>query len=285
MFQYQNLQFQIVEAPPLIEGSSVGEAWGPQTLALARNADGLILMADLSENPCKHLSLILNELEKAKILIEEPRARVDIERRHMNVGLKILVLGRLIGCTVLDVEQLLKSYQVSDATVKIFGAATLNDIEDAVFESTVYRPAMIVANKTDVPGAMAKMKRLHSFINNRMISIPISCKDQSGLEKLGVELFRMLNIIRVYTKERNKKEPSPRPFILKRGAVVQDLAKQIHSDFYDQFSYAKVWAKPAQEGRGASRSSTSRRRVRFSPQKVGLDFPLEDGDVVELHTR
>ena len=285
MFQYQNLQFQIVEAPPLIEGSAFGEAWGPQTLALARNADGLILMVDLSENPCKHLSLILNELEKAKILIEEPHARVDIERRHMNVGLKILVLGRLIGCTVLDVEQLLKSYRVSDATVKIFGEATLNDIEDAVFESTVYRPAMIVANKADVPGAMAKMKRVYSLVNNRMISIPISCKDQSGLEKLGIELFRMLNIIRVYTKERNKKEPSSRPFVLKAGAVVQDLAKQIHSDFYDQFSYAKVWAKPAQEGRGASRSSTSRRRVRFSPQKVGLDFPLEDGDVVELHTR
>ncbi|UCG44747.1 MAG: 50S ribosome-binding GTPase [Candidatus Bathyarchaeota archaeon] len=285
MLHYQNLQFQIIEAPPLIKGSAHGEAWGSQTLALARNADGLILMVDLSENPRKHLSMILDELEKAKILTEEPRARVNIERRHMNAGLKVLVLGRLVGCTVRDVEQLLKSYRISDGTVKIFGEATLNDVEDAVFESTVYRPAVVVANKADVLGAAARAKRLDRFIGNRMMWIPVSCKSNRGLEKLGIELFRMLSIIRVYTKEPRKKAPSSRPFILKRGAVVQDLAKQIHSDFYDRFSYAKVWARPVQKRRGVERLSASGRRVRFSPQRVGLDFPLEDGDVVELHTR
>jgi ribosome-interacting GTPase 1 len=47
------------------------------------------------------------------------------------------------------------------------------------------------------------------------------------------------------------------------------LAKRIHSDFYEQFSYAKVWSK----------------RLRFSPQKVGGTFALEDGDTVEIHTK
>ncbi len=285
MFRYENLQFQIVEAPPLIEGSADGEARGPQTLALARNADGLILMVDLSQNPSKQLSLILSELEKAKILTQEPRARVDIERKHMNVGLKILVLGRLNDCTVRDVEQLLKSYRISDGTVKIYGEATLNDIEDAVFESTVYRPAIIVANKTDAPNAMRKTKKLSSLVGNQIGSIPISCKNQTGLEKLGVALFKMLNIIRVYTKEPNKREPSSRPFIIKKGAMIQDLAKQIHSDFYKQFNYAKVWAKPSEKRKGVNKTSTSKRRFPFSPQKVGLSFPLEDGDIVEIHIK
>jgi small GTP-binding protein len=269
MFQYENLQFQIVEAPPLIEGSAEGEAWGLQTLALARNADGLILMVDLSQNPSEQLSLILSELEKAKILIQKPRTRVDIERKHVGMGLKILVLGRLTDCTVKDVEQLLKSYRISDGTVKIYGETTLNDVEDAVFESTVYRPAIIVANKADAPNASRKMKKLNSLVGNQIRNILISCKTRNGIKKLGIELFRALNIIRVYTKEPNKKEHSSRPFILKKGAMVQDLAKQIHSDFYEQFSYAKVWAK----------------RLPFSPQKVGSSFILEDEDIVEIHIK
>jgi len=56
---------------------------------------------------------------------------------------------------------------------------------------------------------------------------------------------------------------------LKKGATVLDVAKQIHSDFYKQFAYAKVWAE----------------RLTFSPQKVGLSFVLEDGDIVEIHTK
>lgn len=269
MFQYENLQFQMVEAPPLIEGSADGEAWGLQALALARNADGLILMVDLSQNPSKQLSLILSELEKAKILTQKPRARVDIERKHVGMGLKILVLGRLTDCTVKDVEQLLKSYRISDGTVKIYGETTLNDVEDAVFESTVYRPAIIVANKADAPNAMRKMKKLNSLVGNQIRSIPISCKNQNGLKKLGIELFRALNIIRVYTKEPNKRESSSKPFILKKGAMIQDLAKQIHSDFYEQFNYAKVWAK----------------RLPFNPQKVGSSFILDDEDTVEIHIK
>ncbi|UCE28599.1 MAG: DUF933 domain-containing protein [Candidatus Bathyarchaeota archaeon] len=285
MFQYENLQFQMVEAPPLMKGSADGEAWGPQTLALARNADGLILMVDLSRRPCRQLSLILGELEKAKILTQKPRARVDIARRHMNVGLKILVLGRLVNCTVRDVEQLLRSYRISDGIVKIYGKATLNDVEDAIFESTVYRPAIVVANKADAPNAIAETKELFSRTSNRMKSIQISCKNRTGLEDLGVELFRVLNIIRVYTKEPNKKKPSSKPFILKKGATVQDLAKQIHSDFYRQFSYAKVWANPPQKGEGAKKTPRAKRRFSFSPQKVGLSFPLEDGDIIELHIK
>ena len=93
IFQYEDLQFQIIEAPALMEGSAEGEAWGLQSLALARNADGLILMVDLSQNPAKQFSLILNELEKSRIFIQRPRARVNIERRHAGAGFRIIVLG------------------------------------------------------------------------------------------------------------------------------------------------------------------------------------------------
>jgi hypothetical protein len=269
MLRYEDLQFQLVEAPALVKGSADGEAWGLQTLGLARNADGLILMVDLSQDPREQLSLILGELEKARILTQKPRARVEIERKHVGAGLRIVLFGRLVDCTMQEVEALLKGYRIRDAIVKIHGEATLDDVEDAIFESTIYRPAIILANKADTAEATKNLNELKEFLGNKYTLLVVSCKSSFGFEKLGAELFRALDIIRVYTKEPAEKEPSPKPFILKRGATVADLARQIHTDFYKRFSYARVWAK----------------RLRFSPQKVGASFILEDKDIVELHVK
>jgi len=269
MFQYEDLQFQLVEAPALMKGSAEGEAWGLQTLGLARNADGLILMVDLSQDPCEQLSFILGELEKARILTRKPLARVEIEKKHVGAGLRILVFGHLVDCTIRDVEALLKDYRIRDAVVKIHGEATLDDVEDAVFESTIYRPAVIVANKADAAEAGKNLNDLKAFINDEYPLLAVSCKGGFGFEKLGAELFKALDVIRVYTKEPAEKKPSPKPFVLKRGATVADLARLVHTDFYKRFSYARVWAE----------------RLPFSPQKVGASFVLDDRDIVELHAK
>jgi len=269
MFQYEDLQFQIVEAPALAEGAAEGETWGHQTLGLARNADGLLLMVDLTSDPSKQLALILGEMEKARILAQKPRARVEIERKHVGAGLRIILIGRLVNCNLRDVEDLLKSYRLLDAVVKIYGEASLDDVEDSIFESTVFRPSIIVANKVDTLEASRRLRELERFMGSQIPIVPVSCKTMSGLERLGTEIFRALEIIRVYTKEPSDRKPSPKPFILKRGATISDLAKQVHSDFIKRFFYARVWS----------------RRLPFSPQKVGSTFVLEDKDVVELHAK
>jgi ribosome-interacting GTPase 1 len=99
--------------------------------------------------------------------------------------------------------------------------------------------------------------------------VAVSCEKRVGLERLGETLFRELGVIRVYTKEPGVREPSQRPCTLRRGATLADLARSIHSDFERDFVFARVWAE----------------RLVFSPQKVGLSFALEDGDVVEIHVR
>ncbi len=269
MFQYEDLQFQIVEAPALVEGAAEGESWGLQSLGMARNADGIIIMIDLSQNPREQFNLIRSEMEKARIMIQKPRARVEIERKHVSAGLRIILIGRLINCNLRDVEALLKSYRILDAVVKIFGEATLDDVEDAIFESTIYRPAFIVANKTDTPEAEKNLKELEQLVSGTVPIIPVSCKTRSGLDKLGAEIFKALEIIRVYTKEPNNRDPTGKPFFLKKGATVLDLAKLVHSDFIKRFSHARVWAK----------------RLTFSPQRVGLTFTLRDKDIVELHAK
>ncbi|MEM3356352.1 MAG: TGS domain-containing protein, partial [Candidatus Bathyarchaeia archaeon] len=266
---YKDMQFQIIEAPALMEGSADGKAWGLQTLALARNADGLVLMVDLSNEPVGQLSTILNELEKARISVLKPKGRVEIERKFMGAGLRIIIVGKLVDCTLKDVEELLKSYRITDAFVKISGEVKLDEVEDAVFESVVYKPTVIVANKADLDPAGDALKLLESYFGGKLPILAFSCKKGQGLEKFGETLFNALDVIRVYTKEPSEKEHSKKPFILKKGATVYDLARNIHSDFSERFAFAKVWSK----------------RLVFSPQKVGLTFTLDDEDIVEIHTR
>jgi small GTP-binding protein len=269
IMNYEDVQFQLVEAPALMEGSADGRAWGLQTLAVARNADGLVLMVDLSKNPVGQLKLILSELEKARVLVSQPKGRVDIERRYMGAGMRIILTGRLVDCALKEVEELLKGYRIADAVVKISGEVTLDVVEDAIFESTTYKQAVIVANKIDVKGAEANLERLKKFVGKKIPVLAVSCEKRVGLDKLGETLFKILGVMRVYTKEPSARSFSKKPFTLKSGATLNDLAKSIHSDFERNFAFAKVWSE----------------RLAFSPQKVGLGFVLEDGDVVEIHVK
>jgi ribosome-interacting GTPase 1 len=269
IMKFEDVQFQLVEAPALMEGSADGRAWGLQSLAIARNADGLILMVDLANDPVAQLRLALGELEKARVLVNKPRGRVDIDRRYMGAGLRIILMGKLLDSTMREVEALLRSYRIGDVLVKITGEVTLDEVEDAIFESTTYRPAVVIANKLDLPGAESGLRRLETFVSGRMPVVAVSCEKRLGLEKLGGVLFGELGVIRVYTKEPGAREASHNPFTLRRGATVADLAKGIHKEFVEDFIFAKVWSE----------------RLVFSPQKVGLSFVLDDGDVVEIHVR
>jgi ribosome-interacting GTPase 1 len=269
IMSYKDIRFQIVEAPAMLEGSAEGKAWGMATLGSARNADGLLLMVDLSLNPVYQLDLILSELEKSRILVSRPKGRVEIDRKHTGVALRIIIVGKFLDTSMQEVEELLRSYKINDAIVRISGEVTLDDIEDAIFESTIYKPALIVANKTDLPGTEANLKQLEARVKGKIPIVAVSCEKRHGLEKIGEELFKNINIIRIYTKEPGNKQPSTNPFTLKRGATLQDLAKSIHGEFVKDFAFARVWAK----------------RLAFSPQKAGLNFVLQDGDIVEIHTK
>jgi ribosome-interacting GTPase 1 len=269
IMSYLDVQFQVVEAPALMRGSADGRAWGLQTLGLARNADGLILMVDLSRDPVKQMELVLGELEKTRVLVAKPKGKVEIDRRHAGASLRIMLFGKLLGTSMREVENLLRSYKVNDAIVRISGEVTLDDVEDAVFESTIYKPALVVANKLDVKGAQANLRVLKKCVNGKLPVIAVSCECRMGLDELGRALFESLGVIRIYTKEPGMRVHSDHPFALRRGATVGELAKNIHKEFVSNFLFAMVWAK----------------RLRFSPTKVGLSFVLDDGDIVELHTK
>jgi uncharacterized protein len=269
IMNYKDIQLQIVETPALVMGSSEGKMWGTQTIASARNADGLIIMVDLSNDPVAQLKVVQGELEKARIATSKPRGKIEIDRKHTGAALRIVLVGKLLDSNMREVEKLLREHRINDAIVKISGEVTLEDIEDAIYETTMFKPTLILANKLDVEGAEANFRVLERYVQGKVPIVAISCEQRRGLDMLGEAIFNTLGVIRIYTKEPNKRDPSEKPFTLKRGATLQDLAKSIHREFIDNFAYARVWAK----------------RLVFSPQKVGLTFVLDDGDIVEIHTK
>ena len=269
IMNYSDVQFQIVEAPAVMEGSADGRAAGHVTLGLARNADGVILMIDLSRDPIEQLELILAELEKSRVLVSKPSGKVEIDRRHAGAALRIILIGKLLDCSMQEVEDLLRSYKINDAIVRISGEVRLDDVEDSIFETTTYKPAVIVANKMDLKPAAANLKLLTQYVNGKLPIVPMSCEQKTGIIELGRALLESLNVVRVYTKEPGSRQDTGHPFVLKRGATINDLAKNIHKEMLQNFMFAMVWAK----------------RLPFSPKKVGLSFKLEDGDIVEIHAR
>lgn len=268
MLPYRDIQFQLVDTPPL---SRSAPQFIPRIAGLARNADAVIVVVGLDEDPLEQYIEVRDILAEHGVFIERPRGTVRVEKGGEH-GVQVLGTGTIVDGTVKDVERLLARYRIYRARVYIEGEVSLEDIEMAVLRSTVYRPAIVLANKADLPGAKERYRRLYRYLAERrersVWLLPVSARTGLNLDKLGELLFRRLGIIRVYTKKPNA-EPSKTPVVLPRGSTVRDLAEHIHSDLIEHFLYAKVWGPSA----------------KYPGERVGLDHVLEDGDIVEIHSK
>jgi len=269
IMNFEDLQIQLVEAPALVEGAADGAAWGLQTLGLARNADGIIIVLDLSESPQSQLQMVLGELEGARISPRKPRSHIQVTRPKGSSGVHVMVSGHLVDCNIEDLHKLLKEYGVSNATIRIGGEARLNDVEDALLESTAaYKPTLIIANKLDMPGARENLEELRRATADLPL-IPVSCITGENLHQIGCAIFESLGIIRVYTKEPNNDTRSAKPFVIRAGSTIAELAKRIHTELHDNFRFARVWGSTA----------------KYPGERVGLGHVLGDRDVVEIHAK
>ncbi len=266
MLPYQDIQIQLVEVPPIVERSSEGRADGFQNLSMARNADGLIIMVDLTDDPAGNYLMVSQELENSRILTTKPQGEVEIQRRGHGRDVQFVWEGELEGCTKEEVVGLLMEYKIRSALVRIRGRVTIDVVEDSIFGNAVYRPAMVVANKADVGGDEATLEQLRQAARPLEVLVVSAERTPDLGELLGSRLFGLLGIARIYTKEPGK-EPAVEPIVARRGITVGELAKMIHSDFYERFRYARLWGPSA----------------KFPNERVGLDRELEDGTIIQLH--
>src|SRR5690606_28018835 len=113
------------------------------------------------------LKLLISELEKSRVLVFRPNGKVEIDRRHTGAALRIILVGKLLNTTMKEVEDLIRNYRINDAIVRISGEVSLDDVEDAIFETTTYKPAVIVANKLDMKVAENNLNVLKKFVNGK----------------------------------------------------------------------------------------------------------------------
>ncbi len=96
----------------------------------------------------------------------------------------------------------------------------------------------------------------------------ISAEHGAGLEALREAIYNAMDVVRIYSKLPSAKEPDrDRPFTLRRGSCLLDMAGMVHKDFLEKLKFARVWGAAVHDG-----------------TQVKGDYILHDKDVVELHT-
>ncbi len=129
-------------------------------------------------------------------------------------------------------------------------------------------PTLLVVNKIDLAPDPEEVAVLEELLGVRFPAVATSALSGQGLDEIGPLLFQGLEIVRVYTKSPGKPPEMDRPFTVRRGATVLDVARLVHKDFAGSLKYARAW------GSGV-----------FDGQQIGPEHPLFDAVVVELHMR
>jgi hypothetical protein len=127
-------------------------------------------------------------------------------------------------------------------------------------------PTLLVANKSDLDPDPDEVAVLEELLGLRFPALTVSAKTGAGLDELGPFLFRALEVVRVYTKSPGKPADTDKPFTVRRGDTVLDVARLVHREIADGLRFARMWGRNV-----------------FDGQQTGPDHPVADGDVVELH--
>ncbi len=166
------------------------------------------------------------------------------------------------GC-VADVEDLVQT--LAERKVRLIGdwprGADVTEDPDDPFMKLL--PTVLVSAKTDrIENTDEELAILEELLG---LDLPTLRAPASGsdMEHLGRWLFDALGVVRVYTESAAKKDD--RPYTIRRGQTIVDVAGQVHKDFVANFKYARL-LRPGEPDR-----------------QVGRDYEPSDCDRVEIH--
>jgi ribosome-interacting GTPase 1 len=195
-----------------------------------------------------------------------------VSREHMEPALMGVLQGADAAWLVVD----LADPQCTDQVVAIRDELARRKIvldeswpareADDVFQARL--PTLLVANKSDLDPDPDEVKVLEELLDIRYPAFAVSATTGHGLGELAPFLFKSLGVVRVYSKVPGKPADRERPFVVRSGARVLDVARLVHQDVAATLKYARLW------GSGE-----------FDGQQVGPEHRVADRDVLELHAR
>ena len=125
---------------------------------------------------------------------------------------------------------------------------------------------VLVGTKLDLPGAAESFEVLKELHADLAPMLAVSAEAGQNLGELPRQCFKLLDIVRIYSKEPGKPIDREKPFVLPRGSTVLDLAALIHKDLAQNLKRARIWGTNVYDGQPAPR-----------------EHVLADRDVIELH--
>jgi ribosome-interacting GTPase 1 len=132
----------------------------------------------------------------------------------------------------------------------------------------VLLPTLLVVSKVDRLDAfdeeVAAFRDLTGF---RFPAIGTSAVGGTGLTEIGPWLFEHIGIVRVYTRAPRSKADLGRPYTVRRGQTVLDVARLVHREVAASLRFARIWGGAGYDG-----------------QQVGRDHEVSDGDIIEIHS-
>ncbi len=259
IMEYKGAKVQIFDIPGIITGASKGKGRGKEILSVSRNADLIVVVLDVF-NP-QHLSVILDELRNIGIRPNESVPDVTVKKRKMG-GVN---LSSTLPLTKIDdktIRSILNEYGIHSADVLIRDDVDIDQFIDSLDTNCRYIPMLLVVNKIDLAD--------EEYLKEMKLEVPdaiyIAADRGYHMDLLKEEIFRQLELIRIYLKPQGRKADYEEPLIVRRGSTVEEVALKLHRDFVRNFRQARVW--------GSS--------VKFPGQKVGLEHQLHDQDVLRI---
>ncbi len=130
-----------------------------------------------------------------------------------------------------------------------------------------YIRTLLVANKADATGASDRLDMVREMYAKRFPIQMLDAESGNGIAETRLAIYRLLDVIRVYSKKPGKPADMDSPFTCPRGSNVQKFAETVHRELGEKLKSARIW------GTGV-----------FDGQTVTRDHILHDKDVVEIHT-
>ena len=126
-------------------------------------------------------------------------------------------------------------------------------------------PAVVVATKADLVDDVEEEAAVLQELVGIRLPVQAASVAAGRVDHLGPWLFDELGVVRVYTESAAKKRDD-RPYTIRRGQTLLDVASMIHKDFARDLKFARL-IRPGQPDR-----------------RIGRAFELQDGDRIEIHT-
>jgi small GTP-binding protein len=198
-------------------------------------------------------------------LIDTPPLNRDyIDPEHLNLLRRCDLILLVVDVQTHPVQQLEESIEILEEN-RIVASHRVDSYTGE--GRIVVKPLLVVANQCDDDDCDEVFEILQELLEEDWPMLPISATGDRNLSELGWAIFEKLRIMRIYSKAPGEEPKYGEPFVMERGGTVEQFARKIHKDFYDNLRAARVWG-----------SST------FDGQQVQRDYVLHDQDIVELRT-